>query len=437
MSARLTRRRVLAALAALPAWPALAQLPTNPDVVIVGAGMAGLAAAKWLIGKEASVVLLEARKRTGGRVLTDTHAFGIPVDLGAAWLHSADANPVTPLVRALGFRTVPDDEDPRLYLDGKEASEPQYQGFFDAYERLVNAVDEAADEEDDMAVTRAAPPKTHSDRLAHARFGALEAGMETGRLSVKDVAVQQRTGVEWMLPDGFGTFVNAYAKGLPVKLDARVERVRLTREGVIVDSTAGTIAAKAVIVTVSAALLAEGAIQFDPPLPDWKRESFERLPMGLVDKIALQFKDNAFGDLEFTTCYVKNGSGPVLASLVRPFGDELAVCFVGGTLARDLEKAGDAAAIDLALNNLRSVFGHAIRKEFKKGVFTRWGSDPFAKGSYAFAQVGHHDKRALLAKPVGRLFFAGEACASEWPTHVAGAFLSGVEAAKAAIKEIR
>lgn len=437
MSLRLKRRTFLTALASLPAWPAAAQLPTNPDVVIVGAGMAGLAAAKWLIGKEASVVLLEARKRTGGRVLTDTQSFGVSVDLGAAWLHSADANPVTPLVRMSGLKTVPDDEDPLLYLDGKEATQSQYDSFFDAYERLTNAVDEAADEESDMAVAKASPARTLFDRLAHARFGPLETGMETDRLSVKDVAVQQRTGVEWMLPEGFGTFVAAYAKGLPVKLEAKVERVRLTRDGVSIDSTAGTIQAKALIVTAPTAVLAEEAIRFDPPLPDWKRECFERLPMGLIDKIALHFKDNAFGDLEFTTCYVRNGSTPLFASLVRPFGDDIAVCLVGGALARDLEKGGDAAAIDFALNGLRSVFGHGIRKEFRKGVFARWGSDPFAKGSHALAQIGHHEKRVLLAKPVGRIFFAGEACASEWPMHVAGAFLSGVEAAKAALKEIR
>ena len=121
--ARIGRRAVLQGLTSVAAWPALAALPVNPDVVIVGAGMAGMSAARVLIENGHSVVLLEARDRTGGRAYTENSTFGHAYDHGAQWLHSADRNPLTQIAIDHRFSVIEDNGEGLLVLGDKLADE--------------------------------------------------------------------------------------------------------------------------------------------------------------------------------------------------------------------------------------------------------------------------------------------------------------------------
>ena len=305
----LSRRALLRALVATTAYPALpaitsistlAALPTDPEVVIVGAGMTGLTAARTLSDRGIPVAVLEARNRIGGRAYTESETFGIPYDHGCAWLHSADENPITDLAGEFGFTPV-DDSEPEwwLYNDDAEADDDDYEEAEEAYEDLQSRIDEFGDEGKDVAADRFQPSGVWG-KLAASLEGPLEAGVELRDLSTMDVYSQIGTGVEWLLLEGLGTVVARYGERVPVKLSTPVTGIDWSSDGVSIETPEGTIKAAAVLVTVSTGVLGSGAIRFVPDLPVWKQEAIERVPMGLLNKIAFMF-DGDFMDADPTT----------------------------------------------------------------------------------------------------------------------------------------
>jgi len=435
------RRRVVAGLGGLAALPLLgavsrAALPSNPDVVVIGAGIAGITAARDLAAAGKSVLVVEARDRVGGRAYTESKIFGVPYDHGCAWLHSADINPVTPLVQQAGFETF--DEGARefwLVLDGEDASDEAYEAAYDAYDALADAIDRSEDELEgrDRSVAALAPPSDRFDALAHARFGPYEAGVETDALSAVDVYTQAGTGVEWMVPNGLAAAILAALGPVPVSLGNPVSKVDWSGPGVRVETAKGTIETQAVIVTVPTDIIADGSLAFSPGLPGWKMDAYASIPMGVLDKIALQFDRNLFEDANTNTLYAQNGASErIWDHLLRPFGHDLVITFSGGDMSKELTGNPDGA-VEAALDNLAGIFGSDVRAHFVKGHFTDWGADVWARGAYAASKVGHNKKRGQLARPVGdRLFFAGEATVPKWATQVAAAYLSGRSAAKKA-----
>lgn len=441
---RLSRRAVLGGLAGLPATFALARAQAGRHVVVVGAGIAGLAAARDLLAQGVAVTVLEARSRIGGRAWTDTESLGLPLDLGCSWLHSADVSPLTRLVtETAGFDAVDDsDSEVWLYLDGAEASDAAYAAAEDAVDRLYGRIEAAGDRSDDPAadvsVHALAPPQDRFDRLAHAAVGPLEAGVETSELGVLDVYGQVGTGVEWMVPQGMGAGILRGLGPVPVELGTPVTRIDWRARTIRVDTARGTVGCDAVVVTVPVSLLAAGAIGFDPPLPDWKLATAEALPMGALDKIAFRFAPGfaaAVDGASQVTLVTQDGpDGQVWTHLLRPFGADLGIGFVGGAVARDLAARpdGQRIAVDLALDSLVSALGSDIRRLVVGSHVTRWPADPWARGAYAAARPGGSGQRRLLRAPVDdRLFFAGEACAEAWSAQAAGAYLTGRMAAEA------
>ena len=441
----ITRRSVLGGLLSLPAARAVAALPTNPDVVVVGAGIAGITAAREMRARGLEVVVVEARDRIGGRAYTESETFGFPYDHGCAWLHSADRNPLTELITEVaGFETI-DEEDREawLYMDGDEADDDAYEAAADAYETLLYRID-YHDVEDygDRSVHRVSPPKTRFDRLAHQLKGEFEAGIETTHLSVQDDQSQIGTGVEWMVPQGMAAGIFKALGRIPVELGTRVVKVDWGGKDVLVETTKGTIRAKAVIVTVPTDIIADGTIAFAPALPHWKLSAFHAVPMAVLDKIALQF-DPAFeallSEANTNTALIEDKNGLWLDHLLRPFGTSASVAFIGGQFARDLaaESNADQVAFDLALESLASAFGSDIKQMFVKGHFTKWAEDPYARGAYSAANVGRNDQRRVLRASVDdRVFFAGEATIPKWATQATAAYLSGHLAAEEVADEL-
>lgn len=433
------RRRVLSGLggvATVPLWPVAlgASLPTNPDVVVVGAGIAGITAARELAAAGHSVAVLEARDRVGGRAYTESETFGVPYDHGCAWLHSADVNPVTKLVQSAGFETFDEGAQERwLFLEGEDATDDQYEAAEEAYEALAEAIDESEDELEgrDRSVARLSPPRDRFDELAHATFGPYEAGVETSELSVVDVYTQVGTGVEWMVPQGLGAAILKALGPVPVSLNTPVTKIDWSGSGVKLETAKGVVSAKAAIITVPTDIIADGSLAFSPALPAWKMDAFRSIPMGVLDKIALQFDANVFEEANTNTLYTQSEPGARFWDhLLRPFDLDMVVTFSGGDMSRELSGNADGA-IEAALDNLVENFGTGIRDHFVKGHFTDWGADPWARGAYAASKVGHNKKRGQLARPVGdRLFFAGEATVPKWATQVAAAYISGQNAAK-------
>ena len=435
-----SRRAFLGGLATTLALPAWAQvLPSNPDVVVVGAGAAGLAAARELIGRGLTVVVVEAQGRIGGRAWTESETFGLPFDRGCSWLHNADRNPFKDMADDWGYETLQhDDAEDRLFVGNRPASDEERARLARAGERLYRAIADAGRRGRDVSAASVSPRDMPWIEVAEAWMGPLEMAVDLEDLSCTDWWSLDDSEPNYLVKEGFGTLVARYGQGLPVQLGTPAEAIRWDGAGVTVETASGGIAGKACIVTVSTGVLGAGGIRFDPPLPDWKAEAISAVPMGLLAKIPLQFQGTRFDLPENGWLAYHVESREACYFLGWPFGTDLMIGFVGGDFAWDLTRVGTEAAVDFGLQELRKIFGSAVDTHFVKGSFTTWGADPWTLGGYANARPGKAHLRADLSKPVGdRVFFAGEACAGGLALTCGGAFLNGQAVARDVARRVK
>ncbi len=430
----LGRRGFLAGLGATLAAPRFlrAQVPANPDVVVIGAGAAGLGAAGTLMERGFEVVSVEAAGRIGGRAHTDMATFGVPFDTGAHWLHIGARNPFVAHGREHGFDVYRAPDNYRVFDGGREVDDDGMDAFWNAWDATYGAIGVQGDRGNDISAAEAAAG-VEGPWAATAAFGVgpWSMGKDLEDFSVVDWW-SGADGADWYCREGFGALVAHWGGGVPVSLDTEATRIDWSGDGVAVETGRGAIRARAAIVTVSTGVLASGAIGFTPALPAGKRESFEKVSMGLYNHIALQFSEDVFGMgpdgyLLFRMGDDREGFGV----LTNAGGHGLAYCDVGGSWARELERETPEARIDYAMGELRAMLGSGIDGVFVKGAVTSWGRDPLTLGSYASAEPGASAMRSVLREPVGdRVFFAGEACHRDMWATVAGARLSGEETAR-------
>jgi monoamine oxidase len=428
----ITRRAFLSTLAGA-ALATAGQAPGEPEVAIVGAGSAGLNAAARLRELGRSFVILEARDRIGGRAWTDSATFGVPFDRGCAWLHKADDNPYTALAEQWGFTLREHDATlEALYLRDGEASARQREQAGDAEERLDRAIRARARKGRDQAASTVSPRRQPMIDAAETFHGPMSAAVDLDELSTLDLlSIGTDLAPNMLVREGYGTLVARFGEGLPVTLGTPVRRIDYSGGGVILDTPAGALRARTCIVTSSTGVLAAEKIAFDPPLPGWKRDAIADLPMGLLAKIPLQFRQAAFRFGEFDDVLREVRGKRDIYFLCWPFGLNLMIGFVGGDFAWELSAAGEAEAIDFARGALRHMLGSEADRQFVKGSFTHWASDPWALGAYAAAVPGQAQARRALRQPVAdRVFFAGEACAPRLTQTCGGAAWSGRETAE-------
>lgn len=410
---------------------------STPDVIVIGAGAAGLAAARTLAGLGRSVIVLEARDRIGGRAWTESVSFGLPIDRGCAWLHSGDENPWRSIARDLGIEVL--EENPvwqgRIgdrWIGEEEGARWDHaiSGWFDA----IAAVGEAGS---DVPAASVIVP----DGEYRALFGAIitwACGVEDHELSTLDFSRYRQTGFDWPVPEGYGTLVARYGAGLPVRLSTPATLVRWSGKDIAVETPAGTLRARTVIVTLPPSVLQAGGLLFDPPLPAAKQEAIAGIKVGTANKVFIAVNGDPFG-MPDTSYGTASADRRRVASLsFKQFGRDLVGGYLGGDLAEELELAGDAAMIEFVIGELASMFGGGVRTHLGKSVATRWFTDPWSRGGYSAARPGHADARAALAEPLdGRLFFAGEACSIESFGTCHGAYATGAAAALACAKAVK
>jgi monoamine oxidase len=401
------------------------------DVVVVGAGAAGIAATKRLIEANLSAVMVEARDRLGGRSHTVASAAGVPLDLGCEWLHSADRNPWTPIARRLGFaidEKLPDWGSRVAWMKGA-AIDAEWQKVRDAfYERL----DRAAEEPGDRAAATLLEPGNHWNAL----LGAISTwanGAELAQVSVKDYGRYDPTDINWRVLAGYGVLIARYGEGMPVKLETVVTRIDWGAQPLVVATSRGDLRARAVIVTVPTNLLAAEKLVFNPALPD-KIAAAAGLPMHVVNKFFLRI-DGGLDELVPDSNLVgKVDSVFTGAYQVKPHGWPVILAYIGGDCAAELERKGQAATADFTLGELSGLFGNDIKRRLTPLIGSAWGVEEFSRGAYSMALPGHADDRDVLAAPVAeRLFFAGEACSSRDFGTAHAAYNTGAAAAEAAI----
>ena len=434
---KLTRRTLVAgglAFSTLPSGHSIAA-PTNPDVVIIGAGAAGLTAAQTLIGSGKTVVVVEAADRVGGRAWTESETFGVPFDHGCSWINSANSNPYVAMAKKWNFDLLDhSDADEAFFVGDKRANSFEQDKYDKSWAAIQAALSKAGRKGLDVAASTVVPAGLEYSGVSQSWVGAMDMGVDFKNLSTKDWWNGADADPSFMVRQGHGAIVKKQAEGLPVKLSTPATRIDWSGDGVSVETSAGTIRAKACIVTVSTGVLGAGAIKFTPELPDWKLQAIDNVPMGLLAKITLQFEGTRFGltPNEFLTYRVADEM-PAEACyfLTWPFDYDLMIGFVGGEFGWELSAAGTDAAVDFALGEVVKMVGSAARNHFVKGHLTGWAGDPLTRGAYAAARPGHYDARADLAKPVGnRVYFAGEAVAGAYAALCSGAYLSGEAVAR-------
>jgi monoamine oxidase len=406
-------------------------LPSEIDVAIVGAGAAGIAAARTLEGSGLSVLVLEARDRLGGRAWTVTPAPGIVFDVGCGWLHSADKNPFVAIARELGFAI--DRTRPPWRVQGYEAAFPRAarEDFIAALDAFFARTEQAARSGRDSAASEHLAPGNRWNPMIDAISTYIN-GCELDQVSVIDLNAYEDTEINWRVPRGYGTLVAAYGAPCPVALNCNVTLIDHSVTPLRIETLRGTLRAQRVIVTVPTDLIAAEAVRFHPALPE-KVEAAAMLPLGLADKVmlALENPEDMPKDGNLRGMTMRTATG---AYHLRPFGQACVEGFFGGRFARELEAAGEGAPAAAAIEEIVALLGSDMRRRLKPLAESRWAQDPFARGSYSHALPGHADKRAVLATPVdGRIFFAGEATSPDFFTTAHGAQQSGVRAAREAM----
>lgn len=442
---RRTALRHLALGAALPlmARPAAG----DPEVLVLGAGMAGLAAARQLARAGRRVRVLEARGRIGGRVHTSAAWPDLPIDLGASWIHGHRGNPLTALAAEARARTLATDVDNAAawWADGRPLSDRELArqaALGEAFEDAIVEAQDAAPDRPLADVLRAVSERvarTGDDRALLAQWanstveqeyaGALE------RLSTSWFdGAEAYPGEDRLFPAGYGALPRHLAAGLDVRLDTPVTRIAWRRDPIEIHTPRGVHTARQLVVALPLGVLQSGDVVFDPPLPPSRREALhEGLAMGLLNKVALRF-DRPFWPVERDWLQVVDAAPGEFAEWVtlhRVTGRPALFGFNAAGAAERIEGLDDAATVDLAMRRLRGVFGRGIPSPVAAQV-SRWKADPWARGSYSCVPTGSlPSQRRALGEPLDdRVVFAGEHCHPTHPATVHGAYLSGLEAAR-------
>ena len=405
----------------------------NPlDVAIVGAGAAGVAAGRHLAASGLDVLLIEATDRIGGRAHTAFHD-GLHFDLGCGWLHSADRNAWAALAPQLGFHV--DRTPPPWGVQFRDLgfSAAEQQAARTAFARFEQRLREAP-----PGMDRASDLLSADDRWTP-YLEALSTyinGAELEQLSIRDYLAyaDAETGVNWRVSEGYGSLIAAAARDVRVVFDTAIMGIDASGNSLRLTGAGGEIDAKRVIVTIPTDVMASGAIRLPPQAAD-HIDAAAALPLGLADKIIFKLSD--CDGFKPDTQVLGNPSSKQTATYhLRPFGRPLIEGFVGGETARELEADGDAFTA-FALDELAGLFGSGIRRRLEPIAQSRWGREPFARGSYSHALPGCAEARAVLASDVdGRLFFAGEACSPQDFSTAHGAFQTGIAAARAVLASL-
>jgi monoamine oxidase len=429
----LTRRAVLAGAVSLAA---VRRAPAAGDtgVVVVGAGAAGLAAARQLRRGALSFVVLEARSRIGGRAFTDT-SLGVPFDAGAQYIHWAERNPWTGIAAELGVPLLDDGSSgpPMVFQRGVRLDAPTLARRREAFRRVWSLL-VAGDA--DRSFADAAREAGEDILSAAAAITRLSLGEEPDRVSLADYD-QLWAGDDYAVPDGYGALVARWGADIPVRLDTPVRRIRWDGPGVEVDTAGGTLRAAAAIVTASIGVLG-GGLRFVPELPPGTQAALDGLRMGAYTKIALKIDRARLRPPEASDYFEIGEAGTMTSYELWPFGRHLALAYLGGDHARQICAAGERAAIAYARERLAALAGADVAAAVTGGRLAGWWTDPFALGSYSIARPGRADARAALRVPIGeRVWLAGEASAGGGAMTVGGATLDGERAAGEVIRSLR
>lgn len=417
--------------------------PRDESVIVIGAGIAGITVAQSLRESGYQVQVLEAQSRNGGRIMTN-RAFGIPVDLGAAWIHGKRRNPITKLANRYGTGYAETDwSNLQGYAKGAAVSRGELRKIHPELSAIYRKTywKEATEHLDDMIdeITKDAGRRSNlsSDSISDPddvlSGSELRQVSELRRASLQvDSEYHEYGGGEQLVVGGYDTIVQGLSEGLPIQNRQVVEKIVYTSNGVSVVTNQGAFSADRVVITVPLGVLKSRSIEFDPGLSVEREGALDRMGMTTLNKVVLRFP-KAFWpkDADGLVQVNQSGSPRLFLNLHHHFEEPVLVYLAASTHGRELENLEDKDAVGYATDILKDMYGSNI-PDATTGLRTRWASNPFSLGSFSYRKAGSTPSdRDLLAKPMdNRIFFAGEATHATRYGTVHGAYLSGLRVAE-------
>jgi monoamine oxidase len=452
----IARRPLLTAIASSVLMPAMARCAPaiRRSIIVIGAGIAGLAAAVDLRRAGHDVTVIEARNRPGGRIHTSHIWPGLPIDLGASWIHGTKGNPVTALAAQAGATLVETSYDSaQFHVDPLLRAKGAEDGGDAAMDKLFKrAMRHAAALDKDMSVQAAVSAVARAEMQDPVQRAQLdfylsshfeqEYGGSTDQLSARSFEDNEVfEGEDALFPGGYGQIIAHLAKDIPIRLNHEVRTIAWGGSTVSVGLRDGSLlTADQLLVTVPLGVLKSGTITFDPPLPAAKQQAIAKLGMGLLNKHWLRF-DRIFWPKDYDWheyLSAEKGRWSEWVSLAKVKNTPVLLVFSAADRAHQLEPMHDGEIVADAMQVVRAMFGTSAPDPVAAQI-TRWQSDPFARGSYSFNAVGssNEDRAALARADTAGLYFAGEALNALYPGTVHGALLSGRQAARQMMKDTR
>lgn len=417
-------------------------------VIIVGAGISGIAAAERLRERGVDVLVVEARDRVGGRIHSDRSAAGRVFEIGAGWIEGTEDNPLVSLAEKLSLRTKSDDGGAEVFFDasGRRLSVAEAGRIKKRFEDFSDYVDQTrADTSVDVPLADAVRSFGASASLTSSEKQALQFSLateieadyvgDTSELSLLHFDSDRGHGDESLtLNKGYDEIVSKLAKNIDVRLNERVNLIDSSGDGVTVESTHLRVHARYAIITVPLGVLKANAIQFKPELPERKRRAINALKMGTLHRTYFIFP-KAFWPDDVHTFY-QISDWPAFINMQFYNGQPALLAFHGGNAGRRLDAMDDKDIAKEGLVELRKIFGEKVTSPVRV-LASHWGKDPLSQGTYSFIPVGAtpEDYDAMAEPVAGKLFFAGEATNRKDPATVHGAYLSGRREARRILRD--
>lgn len=419
-------------------------MPTQTNVVIVGAGAAGLAAAKELTRQGVSFIVVEGSHRIGGRAYSEEIAPGVWFDLGCAYMvagpnaeeHVDESNPFIDYARNQGIAIEEYRYDAHYHYNGRllNASEMKARELY--YQECEEAIRSSAEAGDDRAIS-ALIDLENPYATPYIDMMAVTAPKDLDEASAADFFHKVEECTDFNARGGYGNLVAHWGSDVEVSLNTKVESIDWSGQDVLVNTVRGSISARCLICTVSNGVLAAQDIHFAPRLPDWKMEAIQGVPMGAENKIGVHFTKDVFGpeDAGYYQAWSDEAQGAYID--VNLMSTNVVSVFMGGRFSTWMERQGQEASREFAVDRIADLFGNDIRQSVGRSIVTAWVTEPWTLGSYAAALPGQFHQRKLLPLAVdNRLFFAGEATARANGT-CNGAYWSGVRAAREVAEQVK
>jgi monoamine oxidase len=438
---------VLAAPLAAADLPSQAskEAPAGNRIIVIGAGLAGLAASRQLTSLGYQVVVIEGRDRTGGRIHTSQLWKDCPIDLGATWIHGIKGNPLSILARDAKARMLSTsyDDSSAYHTNGTKFSADDERAVQGISQRIATIIRKAQQSDKDQALGETLKsligPAVDADDARLARFVLSSEFEQEYAGGINELSThwfdsaQSFAGVDQFFVDGFRVITEHLAKGLDILHNHIVRSIDWSAPVVRVNTSVREYTADRVLVTLPLGVLKTGDVAFLPALPVDKNQAINKLGVGVLNKCYLRFAKAFWPEDVDWIEHVPDAHGKwsEWVSFMKAVRQPVLLGFNAADQGRAIEKLTDAETLASAMKTLRTLFGGNIPDPIGHQI-TRWSSDPFANGSYSFNAVGSKPTmRKALASPLqSRLFFAGEATEAQSFGTAHGAYLSGLRAAK-------